>query len=152
MEEMPRQALTIPDNRFDNAQYIEERVMNVDKVHQGALRTTLKYLYLTNGPKNLPSDRKRIAEQFLDAAERVVVRWLQPRTNGQYRGSYGSPALKAARQAHYRCQECGFADVRTLELDHVEGRRIASSFSCLCANCHKIKSRAVDWTGQPKRV
>jgi hypothetical protein len=44
------------------------------------------------------------------------------------------------------CSESGFADVRALNLDHVEGRVPQATFACLCADCHAIKSRRLDWT------
>jgi hypothetical protein len=44
------------------------------------------------------------------------------KSNGSRRRSYGRESLVAARRSRYRCQECGHADVRVLELDHVEGR------------------------------
>jgi hypothetical protein len=118
---------------------------------RGALLTALKYLYMDSGPINLPRDRLKIAKPYLDDAERAVIEWLKTRTNGSERRNYGKGALIAARRSRYRCERCGFADVRTLNLDHVEGREIATPFACLCANCHTIKSRQEDWSGRARR-
>jgi hypothetical protein len=97
---------------------------------------------------NLPRERLLVAEPHLQAAERVVIRWLYTRTNGNLRSSYGASALRAARDSRYRCEACNFGDVRVLNLDHVNGHVANSPFACLCANCHTIKSRESDWTGE----
>lgn len=145
------QLLTINGSRFNDAAYIETRVAAVPAPDRGSLRTALRYLYLNDGPHNLPAKRLRSAKAHLEAAELLVIRWLFTRTNGRLRNSFGTPALRAARLARYRCQECGFPDIRVLNLDHVDGRVEGTPFACLCANCHTIKSRAQDWTGT-KRV
>src|SRR5438876_840616 len=97
----------IPKDRVDARDYIDSRLRSVPEAVRGATRTTLQYLYLLDGPRDLPADRKRLAEPYLQTAERIVVRWLHPRTNGQYRRTYGYPALRAARMARYRCERCG---------------------------------------------
>ncbi len=150
MNRMQLREYTISKTRFDNKEHIEKRLQNVPEAVRGSVKTALQYLYLRDGPKNLPADRKRLAEPYLDSAERILVRWLHPRTNGQYRKTYGYPALRCARRAQYRCERCGIADVRVLEFDHVEGRGSNKRFAVLCANCHRIKSRAVDWGGRPR--
>lgn len=143
----------IPMERFDNSEYIEGRVSTAPPEVAGSLRTTLKYLYLSSGPINLPRLRLKTSEPFLEDAERILVRWLQTRTNGSERKNYGAPALLAARCQRYRCEDCGHADIRVLHLDHIEGRKIAGgSFACLCANCHMLKSRKYDWSGSPRRA
>jgi len=142
------ETLTIPNSRFNDLSYVESRVEAAATEHQGSLRTALTYLYCFGGPINLPRKRLLASEQYLDRAERIVVRWLYTRTNGSERKNYGANALIAARTAHYQCQVCDFADVRVLNLDHVNGRSSDSDeFACLCANCHTIKSRLHDWTG-----
>ena len=151
-EPLGHRSCVVPLDRFDNTAYIEKRVSAAPVAAQGSLRTALKYLYLGNGPRNLGADRKKTAESFLEPAEIVIIKWLFPRTNGQYRKSYGFPALSCARSARFRCQACGQADVRVLEFDHVEGRVENCTFACLCANCHKIKSRKQDWTGKARNV
>jgi hypothetical protein len=137
----------IPIDRFDSPQYIESRLATLDSSIVGAMRTTLRYLYITDGPINLPRSRLKLAEPFLDPAELIVARWLYTRTNGSERKRYGASALQAARKQRYRCEHCGHADVRVLNLDHIEGRSNREFFACLCANCHTLKSRAKDWLG-----
>ncbi|HEV3003217.1 MAG TPA: hypothetical protein VGX78_02105 [Pirellulales bacterium] len=139
--------MAIDPSRFNNAVYIESRTAAVPTSDQGALRTALAYLYNDHGPINLPRDRLLVAQQHLDSTELILIRWLYTRTNGNLRKSYGASALRAARSSRYRCDSCGFADVRALNLDHVEGRVKGTPFHCLCANCHTIKSREKDWTG-----
>ena len=139
---------SIPPSRFDNGAYLDRRVRSADPESQGSLRTALRYLYESRGPDNLPRDRLKRAQPYLENRELIVGRWLYTRTNGNLRKHYGKAALRAARRARYRCQECGYADVRALNLDHVGGRRASTHrFACLCANCHTIKSRHIDWTG-----
>lgn len=142
----------IPNERFDDTAYVESRVANAAPGHQGALRTLLKYLYKSDGPVNLPRNRLAAAEVYLDPVEQTLARWLYTRTNGTLRSTYGANALRAARSARYRCETCGFSDVRTLNLDHVEGRVEDTPFACLCANCHAIKSRQFDWSGQKRSL
>lgn len=142
-------AFLIPIDRFDNLEYIEARVSDLEKSIVGSVRTALKYLYLTKGPINLPRNRMLKAHGFLEPAEQVVVRWLHTRTNGRQRKVYGASALLAARKQRYRCEHCGHADVRVLNLDHIEGRHNRQLFACLCANCHTLKSRERDWVGKP---
>jgi|SRR5579884_831128 len=137
----------IPRDRFDDPNDIERRVKVVPPASQGALRSALRYLYLTDGPINLPPNRRKIAEPYLEPAEILLARWLAYRTNGGGRRDYGANALRQARFSHYRCERCGFPDVRTLELDHVRGIA-GKTFACLCANCHNIKSRKEDWIGK----
>lgn len=138
----------IPLDRFDSPDYIRSRLALAPEPARGALRTALSYLYLSEGPMNLPRDRLKLAEADLEPRERVLARWLQTRTNGNLRSTYGARALQAARSERYRCAECGFADVRALHLDHVDGRVAGTGFACLCANCHNIKSRKHDWSGE----
>jgi hypothetical protein len=139
----------IPMERFDSADYIETRVSDEPLV-AGLLRTTLRYLYLSDGPINLPRDRLKASKPFLEPAELVLACWLHTRTNGSERKNYGAPALRAARRQRYRCEHCGHADVRVLHLDHIEGRKRQGDFACLCANCHMLKSRERDWSGRAR--
>jgi len=142
--------LSIDLSRFNNEACIAQRSSAASAPDQGSLRTALRYLYMDDGPINLPRDRLKASKPYLDTAERVVVQWLQIRTNGSERKNYGRNALLAARNSRYRCEQCGFPDVRTLNLDHIEGRVLNASFACLCANCHTIKSREKDWIGTAK--
>lgn len=139
--------MTIELVRFNDDEFIESRVAVAPSSVRGSLRTALAYLYKDDGPINLPRDRLLAAEPYLEAAELIVVRWLYTRTNGRLRRSYGTHALHAARGSRYRCEVCSFSDVRVLNLDHVIGHVADTPFACLCANCHTIKSRKVDWTG-----
>ena len=142
-----RPVLSIDPDRFNNAAYIGVRVTAAAPSDRGSLRTVLTYLYQDDGPINLPRSRLKIGARYLDATEHVLVRWLYTRTNGSERKKYGKRAFLAARRSRYRCEDCGFADVRALNLDHVEGRTADTPFACLCANCHSIKSRERDWLG-----
>lgn len=144
--------IAIDGSRFNDDGYIESRIAAVPVADRGSLRTALGYLYNDDGPVNLPRDRLLVAEPHLEVAERIAIRWLYTRTNGNLRRSYGAAALRAARSSRYRCEVCKFADVRVLNLDHVNGRVAGTPFACLCANCHTIKSRESDWSGEkPKR-
>jgi hypothetical protein len=139
----------IPSERFDNPLFIQERVDAAPSAVQGRLKTALRYLYETQGPTNLGSDRKKGAWEFLEEREKILAQWLSSRTNGSERKNYGKSALHAARNARYRCADCGFPDMRCLHLDHVEGRNDPlSTFRCLCANCHQLKSRKKDWVNR----
>lgn len=133
---------------FNNDALVDERVAAADVSARGALRTALNYLYKDNGPINLPRNRLLAAEPYLGLAEKIVIRWLYTRTNGSLRKTYGVDALRAARSSRYRCEVCGFSDVRVLNIDHVDGRIKGTAFACLCANCHTIKSRDSDWSGE----
>ena len=143
--------MAIDLERFNNKPYIEERVLVADPADRGSLKTALSYLYIDGGPINLPRDRQKLAEKYLEEAEKILIRWLATRTNGSERKNYGSRALIAARSTRYRCQQCGFSDVRCLNLDHIDGRVDGTEFACLCANCHTIKSRQKDWSGKSLR-
>jgi hypothetical protein len=142
--------LSIDSVRFNNLDYIEERVSSAARTDRGSLRTALTYLYADDGPINLPRPRLTAALPYLEEAERILIRWLYTRTNGSERKSYGAGTLIAARRSRYSCEQedCRFADVRALTFDHVNGRTSDTCFACLCANCHMIKSRAKDWTGR----
>jgi hypothetical protein len=140
--------LSIDPPRFNNPAHVRERVSAAALSDRGSLQTALQYLYGDDGPTNLPRDRLKTTERYLDEAERILLRWLYTRTNGSERKNYGKAALIAARRSRYRCEGCGFADVRALNLDHVEGRTVDTPFACLCANCHTMKSRQRDWTGR----
>lgn len=142
----------IPAERFDNTAHIEQRASAAPPEAQGAVRSALSYLYLNSGPVNLPRDRMKLAEPFFEPRERVLLRWLYTRTNGSLRSSYGAEALLAARRSQYRCCNCDFSDVRALNIDHVDGRTKETQCSCLCANCHTIKSREKDWSGEKRYV
>jgi hypothetical protein len=142
--------LMVPMDRFDNEDYIERRLHSVPEKSKGSLRTALGYLYRKDGPVNLPRSRLKTAEEWLEPTEKILIRWLYTRTNGSLRSKYGTAALLQARCQCYRCEHCGHADVRVLNLDHVNGRNDKSQFACLCSNCHCLKSRDKDWLGIPQ--
>lgn len=119
--------LSIDLTRFNDDALIQKRITEATFPDRGSLHTALKYLYMDDGPINLPRDRLKLAKPYLDEAERILIQWLQTRTNGSERRNYGKDALLAARRSRYRCQHCGFADIRTLNLDHVEGRVTGAS-------------------------
>jgi hypothetical protein len=142
-------SFVVPLDRFDNLDYIRTRVDNITfEDDKGSLESILRYIYLSDGPKNVVLKRYKISIQYLDPCEQILIKWLKSRTNGRLRKKYGEKSLTAARNAKYKCEECGFSDVRVLQLDHKERNNTETEFSCLCANCHQIKSRKEDWNGK----
>ena len=135
---------SIPKHRFNNGQYIDCRVEKVTEQQKIPLQRALRYLYARSAGKNITRAKIKPAWQALEPAERIVIHWLQTRTNGKLRWAYGHPVAAEAKSAKFRCRACGQGDVRTLQLDHVKGRKI-KVFRCLCANCHQIKSRRHNW-------
>lgn len=139
----------VPVEHLNNTELIELRVQKAPSKFQPALRLVLSYLYLTDGPTNLRNPQYREAEPYLEAYEIVLGRYLKSRTNGAGRRTYGKPALRHMRKVGYRCECCGFQDVRALNLDHAYGIE-EQVFLVLCANCHNIKSRQFDWLGKKR--
>lgn len=139
----------IPETHLDNSQFIEQRLADAPAEKRTQLGLLLRYLYQkTDGRTNIERSVIIAVEPLISQAENILARWLQTRTNGSERKNYGTKALITARNAHYRCEKCGFPDVRALQLDHIDGRRSSETdFMCLCANCHQIKSRKKDWLG-----
>lgn len=137
----------VPAENMNNAELIERRVRKVPTESQSALRLVLSYLYLIDGPTNLRNPQYRKAEPYLTAYEVILSRYLKSRTNGTGRPTYGKPALLHMRKVGYKCECCGFKDVRALNLDHAYGKE-EQVFFVLCANCHNIKSRRFDWLGK----
>ncbi|MDA3937874.1 MAG: hypothetical protein PF693_01005, partial [Spirochaetia bacterium] len=133
--------------RFNNNKYLNNRIEKLLEPARGSVKTILKYLYNTDGPTNAPPDRYKQSLPFLEDREVILLNWLKTRTNGKLRKSYGKNSLIAARNAFYRCEKCKYPDVRALNLDHIHGKN-SIEFSCLCANCHSIKSRKHDWLGK----
>ncbi|MHB8128957.1 MAG: hypothetical protein ACYDEX_08160 [Mobilitalea sp.] len=135
----------IPFERFNNQLHIEERVSSIPKEHQNLFHAVLDYLYNDNGTTNMADNKNHIIEMYLDNTEKIVAKWLKTRTNGSKKRRYGYKSLLSARSARYRCSVCGFPDIRVLELDHIDKDNPDTDFACLCANCHNIKSREMDW-------
>jgi len=137
----------IPESNFSQ-EYIESRLTSVVASDQAFLKSSLNYLYGTT--KTLDKERLVAAEKYLTSAERILIRWLQTRSNGSERAKYGPECVVAAKKARYRCSHCRNPDVRVLQIDHVNGRGpdVEKAFDCLCANCHMIKSRAQNWSGK----
>jgi len=149
-EEHSRQAeFAIPADHLNNVELITQRVKKVPSTARSALHLVLSYLYLTDGPINLRNTRYREAEPYLNACEIVMSRYLKHRTNGSGKRAYGKPALRHMREVGYKCECCGFKDVRALNLDHAYGGG-QLVFLVLCANCHNIKSRRFDWLGNKR--
>jgi|GEM_PF-4602505 len=149
-----------PDSLFDNPDAIERRTETVPQAHQSIVRRALRYMFLADGPRNSPLHRlkeQRALElaqlaEHLSKAELLLFRYLKNRTNNGLRATYGAAALRQAQVARFRCQDCQMPDVRTLHLDHVNGRQHdTTTFRLLCANCHNIKSRTSDWHGGKSR-
>lgn len=135
-------AWVLPLGRFNNIPWIDARVEAAPPEACSGLRNALRYLYVDDGPRNLELYRFRKAEPHLDEAEQRAARWMRTRTNGSGRKQYGTGSIDAARRARFRCEDCGHDDVRTLQIDHVDGRKGETDLQCLCANCHQIKSHA----------
>jgi hypothetical protein len=58
----------IPMDRFDSTSYIDGRLAKVGPDFTGSLRTTLTYLYSTDGPINLPRQRLMKSLPYLEPA------------------------------------------------------------------------------------
>jgi hypothetical protein len=144
-----RSEFYVPAQHLNNTALIDLRVQDVPADSQSALRLVLSYLYLENGPTNLRKPQYLKAEPYLMPYEVILSRYLKSRTNGTGRRAYGKPALLHMRKAGYKCECCGFQDVRALNLDHVYGKG-EQVFLLLCANCHNIKSREFDWLGKKR--
>lgn len=139
----------VPEGHLNNAGLIDGRVNEVPPAARSAVRLVLSYLYPPDGPTNLKNPQYSVAEPYLKPYEVILARYLKSRTNGTGRREYGKPALLHMRKVGYRCECCGFDDVRTLNLDHVYGRG-RQVFLLLCSNCHNIKSRQFDWLGKSR--
>lgn len=132
--------------RFNNGRYVVKRVLAVraPATVREALHATLGYLYFDEGPAYLPQEWLLTALQHLDAAERVVVRWFYTRSDGRICPRYGSEGVRIARMSRYRCDTCGYADVRVLGLERVKGRPKEIPFACLCPDCFARNARAAE--------
>jgi len=142
---------TVPADNVDNPSAIEKRCCEQPYQLAKPLRRFLSYLYLTNGPVTMSTKIYRDAEPGLTEYEKILGRYFKSRTNGTGRRSYGIGSLRAAQRSRFRCEVCTASDVRVLVIDHTNGREDTTSFQMLCANCHQIKSRLFDWTGEKRR-
>lgn len=140
-----------------NVDSIEARVAESPDDEREPLRSVLQYLYLPSGPASISKEHKSTAEKHLSVVERFVFQWLHKRTDGKLRRIYGQGALEAVKRCRYLCEQCGFADVRVLNIEKVandeseenpaDGKSgqtpaaSASQFTCLCANCNTIAAR-----------
>lgn len=138
--------MIIPENRFNNEEYIKGRCQNLDNKDKIALGAVLRYIYSFDAPKNVPINWKSVFDT-LEEREKIIFKWLRTRITSRLRFIYGDNAIRTARESKYKCKRCSIGDVRVLNLDHVNGRDDLTSFQLLCANCHMIKSRQEDWTG-----
>jgi hypothetical protein len=141
------QRFIVPLKLFDSSKAIQHRVDAVAPAVRRSVSLALRYLYLTDGPFNLPRVKLRQAWRSLSEAEQKAVRWLATRTNGSLRKRYGSRALEAAGRSRLRWESRGVAEVRVLNLDHVDGHTPGTAFRCLFTNCHHIKFFHGDWQG-----
>lgn len=131
----------LPEERFDNASLIETRAEAHPPEQRPAFRRAMRYLYMADGAKNLSRDQMLACLPTLEPREKRAIRWIYTRTNGSERKNYGPDSIVAMRKARFRCQRCRFPDVRTLQVDHVTGRKVKPFvFQCLCANCHSIET------------
>jgi len=88
----------IPMERFDNSEYIGGRVSTAPPEVAGSLRTTLKYLYMSSGPINLPRLRLKTSEPFITSkAGRLLVVALPASVQTVICSSLGSTTGVAAR-------------------------------------------------------
>lgn len=134
----------IPEKWVGDENIVKDRarlVADADKAR--CVFLALKYLYLS-GKLNMQKRLMNSAMPFLEPSEQLMLRYLFNRSNGGLRQRYGHAAVAEAKASKFCCRDCGFGDVRTLTLDHVEGRG-AKQFRMLCANCHQIKSREKEW-------
>ena len=123
--------MTIDPARFDDAALIESGPPGMTfsvRLCDTSIRMTAR--------STCQQETRKAAEPYLDPAERILVGWLAIRTEGYLGDSDGMAEMTAARSARYRREERGYADVRVLNLDEVDGRS-----ACLCANCHVILTR-----------
>ena len=131
----------IDPSLIDNNEAIETRVAELAESDRETATLVLRYLYMTNGPRSIPRDKKSQAEQCLTPAEHFVFQWLYKRTDGKLRRFYGAGVLETVKRSRYQCERCEFADVRALNLEKREEDEKVT-FECLCANCNIVESRA----------
>lgn len=140
----------VQSRNLGSVECIERRCRRKGVKHPDSLRKLLEYLYLFNGRRTMTRKICEEAEPDITPCEKILGKYFKARTNGPGRHAYGLASLRAAQKARFRCQACGESDVRTLQMNHVNGRNDNKTFMMLCANCHMVKSRAFDFTGKRK--
>ena len=123
---------------------IDSRLASINEDAREAVSLVLRYLYVIDGPVSIERSVKTLAEEHLSAVETYVLQWLHKRTDGKLRRHYGSGVLDAVKRSGYQCEQCGFRDVRALNLEKAEGadENSPARFVCLCANCNTVAARA----------
>lgn len=138
-------SFTLDTTLLGNEPSIDARVAALPEADQDAVRHTLCYLYLPNGPVSISREFKSTSEPHLNAVEHFLLQWLFKRTDGKLRRHYGPAALSVARRAKYQCEQCGFSDVRALNLEQKASNDPDTQrpeFECLCANCNTVAARS----------
>lgn len=139
----------IPEGRVDNEEYVQGRKRELCRGFSHKQRhvrdliyKALDVLYLGRTDSATHTMWKRMSG-VLEPAEVHLLGYFHHRTQGSEKKNYGSECLRAARRAGYRCQQCGFPDVRALQSHHVNGREDNTDFEYLCASCHQIETHTL---------
>ena len=140
---MTDSSFQIDETLIGNCDSIHERAIRIADSEREPLGLVLGYLYLHDGPRSITRDHKTRAEPNLTPVELFIFQWLYKRTDGKLRRFYGPDALQAAKRSRFRCEECGFADVRALNLEKIaqDDETDGTRFACLCANCNTVRAR-----------
>ena len=143
---MSESSFEMDESWIENQDAIATRLTTIEEAKRESVGAVLRYLFVSGGPKNITREQKTAAETELTPVEQFVLQWLHKRTDGKLRRHYGPGVLSAVKRALYRCERCGFADVRALNLERqrVDEASVErkNSFICICANCHTVESRA----------
>jgi len=140
----------IDDSWIDGEDLINSRLAAIDEGSREAVEQVLRYLFVNGGPHSIERSVKTLAEEHLSPAEKFVLQWLYKRTDGKLRRHYGPKVLDAVKRSRYRCERCGFGDVRALNLEKAErgdteagsGSKSSVAIVCLCANCNTVAARS----------
>lgn len=140
----------IDDSWIDGEDLINARLASIEEGSRAAVELVLRYLFVSGGPHTIDRSAKTLAEEHLSPAEKFVLQWLYKRTDGKLRRHYGPGVLDAVKRSRYRCERCGFRDVRALNLEKTErdepeaesGSKGRVNLVCLCANCNTVAARA----------
>jgi len=127
---------------IDGEDLIDARLAKIDEGSREAVQLVLRYLFVKDGPVSIEKSVKALAEEHLSPVERFVFQWLHKRTDGKLRRHYGPAVLDAVKRSRYQCEQCGFRDVRALNLEKAEtSNEDNPAFVCLCANCNTVAAR-----------